>query len=244
MTTKRRNSKETPAARWYRGADVPMRVIRRFAREVAERFQPDKIILFGSHAYGTPHADSDVDILVIMPAGIKHRRRCKFDWPATPLSRWTSSSGRPRTCAGDWRKASRSTRRSCPGARSCMKRSTREWVRKAEADYRAAKRLGAEATPCMTRAAFSVSKLPKNFSRHCWKNWEFRSRELIVCKTSFALLLPHHPSLRPQRRGLVFLTRFAVDTRYPGDKATKRDAVSALRWAGRVRDAWRSLLGV
>jgi predicted nucleotidyltransferase len=44
-----------------------MRVIRRFARQVAERFQPDKIILFGSYAYGTPHADSDVDILVVMP---------------------------------------------------------------------------------------------------------------------------------------------------------------------------------
>ncbi|HVS39638.1 MAG TPA: nucleotidyltransferase domain-containing protein [Gemmataceae bacterium] len=54
--------------RWYRGPDVPRRLIRRFAREVAERFQPDKIILFGSQAYGTPHADSDVDILVIMPA--------------------------------------------------------------------------------------------------------------------------------------------------------------------------------
>ena len=54
--------------RWYRGAGVPMRLIRRFARQVAERFQPDKIILFGSYAYGTPHADSDVDILVIMPA--------------------------------------------------------------------------------------------------------------------------------------------------------------------------------
>ena len=52
---------------WYRGADVPMRVIRRFVRRVAEGFQPDKIILFGSHAYGTTHADSDVDILVIMP---------------------------------------------------------------------------------------------------------------------------------------------------------------------------------
>lgn len=45
-----------------------MRVIRRFAREVAERFQPDKIILFGSYAYGVPHADSDGDILVVMPA--------------------------------------------------------------------------------------------------------------------------------------------------------------------------------
>jgi predicted nucleotidyltransferase len=44
-----------------------MRVIRRFARHVADRFQPDKIILFGSYAYGTPHADSDVDILVVMP---------------------------------------------------------------------------------------------------------------------------------------------------------------------------------
>ncbi len=45
-----------------------MRVIRRFVRDVAERFEPDRIVLFGSYAYGTPHADSDVDILVIMPA--------------------------------------------------------------------------------------------------------------------------------------------------------------------------------
>jgi uncharacterized protein len=52
----------------YWGAGVPMRVIRRFARQVAERFDPDTIILFGSYAYGTPHADSDVDILVVMPA--------------------------------------------------------------------------------------------------------------------------------------------------------------------------------
>src|SRR5437899_6658456 len=54
--------------RYYHGADVPMRLIRRFARQMAERFQPEKIILFGSYAYGTPHADSDVDMLVIMPA--------------------------------------------------------------------------------------------------------------------------------------------------------------------------------
>ncbi len=45
-----------------------MRVIRGYARAVAEKFRPDKIILFGSFAYGTPHADSDVDLLVIMPA--------------------------------------------------------------------------------------------------------------------------------------------------------------------------------
>src|SRR5262245_22773451 len=69
MSTKRRPTHQRePASRFYRGADVPMRVIRRYAREVAERFRPDKIILFGSYAYVTPHADSDVDLLVIMPA--------------------------------------------------------------------------------------------------------------------------------------------------------------------------------
>src|SRR5258708_40323147 len=64
-------SKKSPTSDlpdWYRGANVPMAAIRRYARQVAERFLPDKIILFGSYAYGTPHADSDVDILVIMPA--------------------------------------------------------------------------------------------------------------------------------------------------------------------------------
>ena len=67
MAKKRPNSSAAPA-RTYWGADVPMRVIRDYARRVAERFDPDKIILFGSHAYGTPNADSDVDILVVMPA--------------------------------------------------------------------------------------------------------------------------------------------------------------------------------
>src|SRR5947209_2752189 len=56
-----------PVPRWYRGTEIPRSLIRRFARAVAERFQPEKIILFGSFAYGRPHVDSDVDILVIMP---------------------------------------------------------------------------------------------------------------------------------------------------------------------------------
>lgn len=52
----------------YRSPNVPLSAIRRFARQIAERFHPDKIILFGSYAYGTPHNESDVDLLVIMPA--------------------------------------------------------------------------------------------------------------------------------------------------------------------------------
>ncbi len=46
---------------------VAMSVIAELSRRIAEEFDPDKIILFGSHAYGTPREYSDVDLLVIMP---------------------------------------------------------------------------------------------------------------------------------------------------------------------------------
>jgi hypothetical protein len=58
------------------------------------------------------------------------------------------------------------------------------------------------------------------------------------------LLVPYHASLRPLKRGLIFLTRFAVDTRYPGDNASKRQATAALRWAEKGRAAARALLGL
>jgi uncharacterized protein len=71
--------------RWYRGRDVPMAVIRRFARDVVERFRPDKIILFGSHAYGKPHADSDVDILVVVPMRNEIDQAVRIDRVTDPM---------------------------------------------------------------------------------------------------------------------------------------------------------------
>ena len=41
--------------------------IKNLCRQIVEGFNPQKIILFGSHAYGKPNEDSDVDLLVIMP---------------------------------------------------------------------------------------------------------------------------------------------------------------------------------
>jgi predicted nucleotidyltransferase len=68
MSAKRRMPSQPAPPHRDRRSDLPLAEIRRFAHQVGERFQPDKIILFGSYAYGTPHADSDVDLLVIMPA--------------------------------------------------------------------------------------------------------------------------------------------------------------------------------
>jgi predicted nucleotidyltransferase len=41
--------------------------IQAFVDQVAQRFAPLRVILFGSHAYGNPTADSDVDLMVVMP---------------------------------------------------------------------------------------------------------------------------------------------------------------------------------
>jgi predicted nucleotidyltransferase len=41
--------------------------IQAFVDQVAARFRPSKVILFGSYAYGEPNEDSDVDLVVVMP---------------------------------------------------------------------------------------------------------------------------------------------------------------------------------
>lgn len=41
--------------------------IQQYTEAIAHAFRPEKIILFGSHAYGQPTNDSDVDLLVVMP---------------------------------------------------------------------------------------------------------------------------------------------------------------------------------
>ena len=47
------------------------REIDRFVREIARKFDPERIILFGSHARGTPSSSSDVDIFVVMNTRLK-----------------------------------------------------------------------------------------------------------------------------------------------------------------------------
>jgi predicted nucleotidyltransferase len=80
MASTRQEPFPFPPKRVYRGANVPLRVIQRYARAIADAFKPDKIILFGSHAYGTPHEDSDVDLLVVMPARNQHAQAVRIRW--------------------------------------------------------------------------------------------------------------------------------------------------------------------
>ena len=46
---------------------VAVNDIKAFARRIAGEFHPERIILFGSYAWGNPTPDSDVDLLVVLP---------------------------------------------------------------------------------------------------------------------------------------------------------------------------------
>ncbi|NJD56322.1 MAG: nucleotidyltransferase domain-containing protein [Nitrospirae bacterium] len=44
-----------------------LREIDKIKKSIVEKYSPEKIILFGSYAYGRPDRESDVDFLVVMP---------------------------------------------------------------------------------------------------------------------------------------------------------------------------------
>ena len=46
---------------------VKRQEIQRVCAQIAHLFKPERIVLFGSYAYGRPTVDSDVDLLVVMP---------------------------------------------------------------------------------------------------------------------------------------------------------------------------------
>jgi uncharacterized protein len=58
---------EVPGPLWDGTRRVPRKQIESYCRVLAREFQPQKIILFGSYAYGKPTLDSDVDLVVMMP---------------------------------------------------------------------------------------------------------------------------------------------------------------------------------
>jgi len=45
---------------------IPAGLLEKVVERLKAEFQPEEIFLFGSHAWGTPHEDSDVDLMVIV----------------------------------------------------------------------------------------------------------------------------------------------------------------------------------
>lgn len=49
-----------------------MKLIKIITQKIKENYHPEKIILFGSYAYGKPKKDSDIDLLIIKKTNARH----------------------------------------------------------------------------------------------------------------------------------------------------------------------------
>lgn len=52
-----------------------MKILDGFVKRIVAHFHPDRIILFGSYAFGDPKQDSDLDLLIVMPVEGSRRKK-------------------------------------------------------------------------------------------------------------------------------------------------------------------------
>jgi predicted nucleotidyltransferase len=78
----------------YRSGVIAWADIQHYCDTIAREFRPQRIVLFGSYASGTPSPDSDVDVLVVMPVNNRRarpsldiRRRVSAGFPVDILVR-------------------------------------------------------------------------------------------------------------------------------------------------------------
>ena len=56
----------SPSHPFHSGPRQRRAQIQQLCNAIVQEFQPEKIVLFGSYAYGKPDNDSDIDLLVVM----------------------------------------------------------------------------------------------------------------------------------------------------------------------------------
>jgi predicted nucleotidyltransferase len=86
---------------------ITMRQIEDVSGRIAAQFEPERILLFGSYAWGAPSPDSDVDLLVILPfegkavaKSVEMRLKIRPPFPVDLLVR-TPEKIRERLALGD-----------------------------------------------------------------------------------------------------------------------------------------------
>jgi len=125
-----------------------------------------------------------------------------------------------------------------------MKRETAQWVSKAEEDIDSARALSALKLPRRNAACFHCQQAVEKYLKALLQELGVAVPRTHNLKLLLDLLVPHEPALKPLRRGVPCLTKYAVEYRYPGIRATTRQMRAALRITERVRAELRARLGL
>ncbi|MBV9124496.1 MAG: HEPN domain-containing protein [Planctomycetes bacterium] len=125
-----------------------------------------------------------------------------------------------------------------------MKKLTAPWVRKAESDLAAARRLARGRPPFHDQVCFHCQQGAEKYFKALLQEVGLAVPKIHDLSALLSFLLPRDPSLTGLHRGLDRLTQYAVDYRYPGFHADARKARTALRLAEHIRSEIRQRLGL
>jgi HEPN domain-containing protein len=125
-----------------------------------------------------------------------------------------------------------------------MTKLTRQWIRKAESDLRAARKLAELRPPAHDEVCFHCQQAAEKYLKALMQEWGIAIPKIHALTPLLNALMIQDPALRSLRRGLNRLASYAVEYRYPGAHADGRKAATALRQAKRVRVEVRIRLGL
>ena len=125
-----------------------------------------------------------------------------------------------------------------------MKRETALWIQKAEEDFNGARILARNRPPPRDLICFHCQQSAEKYLKGLLQELGLSVPRIHNLDDLLTLLLPHDPSLGKLARSLGSLSRYAVDIRYPGKRASKRQMLAALQQAKHVRGELRRRLGL
>ncbi len=125
-----------------------------------------------------------------------------------------------------------------------MKRLTAQWVRKAEADAALLGIVGSADPELRDVICFHCQQCVEKYLKALLQEAGISALKTHNLVQLLDLLLPGDKTLRRFRPSCKSLSRFAVDYRYPGLTATKRQAEAARRSAIQLRGEIRARLGL
>ena len=229
--------------------------------DIVREFAPLQVILFGSHAYGTPTKYSDVDLLVVMEIPesetrrqtIEIRKRIPHRFSMDLLVRSPEEIAY-RLSHNDWflreitekgevlYEASNFFLKPVKKEQCDVNPLTLEWVQKAEGDYTVAQQVQQGQNPVHDAICFHAQQCIEKYLK-AWlqeENIPFpRTHDL---KELLELIVATMPSWQMWQDEFSDFSEHAVDSRYPGKFATVEETAHAMRICGEVRKAVREQL--
>lgn len=229
--------------------------------DIVREFAPLQVVLFGSYAYGTPTAYSDVDLLVVMevPKSETRRQAAEIQGRIPERFRLDLLVRSPEEIAyrlshNDWFLREISEKgivlyeaidyavRPPKNEKGTMNPLTTEWIEKAESDYEAAEWLQQAPTPNHEAVCFHLQQCIEKYLKASLQEANIPIPRTHDLKELLDLIVPIMPTWHTWAPALSKLSKHAVKIRYPGDSATADDTEYALRICNEVRQAGRTHL--